>query len=229
MLLPAPPAPKSLLGCVHRRAIWVPTLRGWLLLLIFVAALGWLAMKKVPAFLSLNRPIAAEALVVEGWIPDYGLLAARDEFKSRGYQGLYVTGVPLEKGKPLSHFKTYAEFGAAVLVASGMDSNQVIAVPAPEVRADRTFTTARSLRDLLAKQHPAIHSLNVVSIGPHSRRTRLLYEKAFGKNWQIGMIAIPDHSYDPHYWYRSSNGVRGVLDEAIAYIYARFFFREDKS
>jgi uncharacterized SAM-binding protein YcdF (DUF218 family) len=107
-----------------------------------------------------------------------------------------------------------------------METNMVQAVPAPAVRADRTFTSARALRDFLAAQNPGIHKINVVTVGAHSRRTRLLYEKAFGEGWEVGVIAVPDQNYDARRWYRSSNGVRTILDETIAYVYARFFFRE---
>src|SRR6185436_7146323 len=149
-----------------------------------------------------------------------------DEFKRGGYKRIYVTGGPLDKGVPLAQYKTYAELGAAVVAGPGLDTNTVQAVPAPAVRADRTFTSARALRNFLSKQDTGIHRINVVTVGAHSRRTRLLYEKAFREGWEVGMIAVPDESYDARYWYRSSNGVRNILDETIAYVYARFFFRE---
>ena len=128
---------------------------------------------------------------------------------------------------PLAQYKTYAALGAAVVAGPGLDTNTVVAVPAPAVRADRTFTSARALRDFLSKQKSGVRRINVVTVGAHSRRTRLLYEKAMGDDWQIGMIAVPDESYDLRSWYRSSNGVRNILDETIAYVYARFFFREE--
>ena len=226
---PAPPESfrsKALFGCASRRTVWLPTWRGWLLLLIILAGLFWLIVKNVPAFLTVNNPVAADLLVVEGWLPDYALERARVEFQKGTYQKLYVTGVPLEKGRPLAEYKTYAELGAATLIASGMNSNQVAAVPAPEVRADRTFSTASTLKALFEKDKIAGRKLNLISIGPHARRSRLLYEKAFGEDWEIGIISVAERAYDPHHWYRSSNGVRNVLDEAIAYFYARFFFHE---
>jgi len=35
---------------------------------------------------------------------------------------------------------------------------------------------------------------------------------------------VPDKDYDPERWWRYSAGVRGVIDESVAYIYAKFFF-----
>ena len=95
---PAPARPLRLLGCAQKRLVWMPTLRGWLLLILLIGAAFWLAVKSLPGFLTVNRPIQAEAVVVEGWVPDYALLAARDEFKRGGYKRIYVTGGPLDKG-----------------------------------------------------------------------------------------------------------------------------------
>ena len=69
-----------------------------------------------------------------------------------------------------------------------------------------------------------MRTLNVATEGPHARRTWLLYEKAFGGDAKIGIIAMQTGAYDPQHWWRYSAGVREVLGETIAYIYARFFF-----
>jgi hypothetical protein len=55
-----------------------------------------------------------------------------------------------------------------------------------------------------------------------------LYEKAFGAGTVIGVIAVPDREYEPQRWWASSSGVRDVVDEAVAYLYARFIFRAPK-
>jgi hypothetical protein len=219
---------KALLGCVQRRPVWLPTLRGCLVGLLLLAVLGIVLIKSLPFFLTAHHPIEADILVVEGWIPDYALEAAIGEFKQGTYKRLYVTGGPLEKGLPLSQFKTYADLGASVLVGLGMEKEKLEAVAAPEVRADRTYNSARALREFLRPEKPARHRLNVLSEGPHSRRTRLLFQKAFGNDWEIGVISVPDKSFDIHHWYRSSNGVRSVLDETIAYLYAKLFFHPTK-
>jgi len=40
----------------------------------------------------------------------------------------------------------------------------------------------------------------------------------------VGVIAIEHREYDPKHWWVSSNGVRTVLDELIAYAYALIIF-----
>jgi hypothetical protein len=64
-------------------------------------------------------------------------------------------------------------------------------------------------------------NFNVVSLGPHSRRSRLLFVKALGKDYKVGIIAIENQEYDARQWWASSAGVRTILDESIAYLYAR--------
>jgi hypothetical protein len=69
-----------------------------------------------------------------------------------------------------------------------------------------------------------VYSINVLTAGAHARRTRLLYQKALGRNVTVGIIAASNPDYNPKQWWRYSDGVREVIGESIAYIYAKFFF-----
>ena len=40
----------------------------------------------------------------------------------------------------------------------------------------------------------------------------------------VGIIAVANADYNPKQWWRYSDGVREVIGESIAYIYAKFFF-----
>ena len=53
------------------------------------------------------------------------------------------------------------------------------------------------------------------------RRTHLLFQKAFGNNVAVGVIAVPNPDYDARRWWRYSDGVRDLIGESIAYIYAK--------
>jgi len=163
-------------------------------------------------------------LVVEGWVPDYVLEEARAEFGRHRYLTLYVTGGPLERGGYLSEYKTYAELGAATLIQIGMSKDALEAVPAPLVRQDRTYTSAVALNNWLRQHGVNVTSINVVSMGAHARRSRLLFQEAFGEGSRVGIIAVEDRNYDPRYWWKFSQGVRVVVDELVAYIYAVFVF-----
>lgn len=183
-----------------------------------------LGFRNMNAFLAVNDPVPDGILVVEGWSPDYALEAAMLEFKRNSYHKLYVVGGPLDQGSPLSEYKTYAELGSTILLRMGMDNDTVQAVPSGYVLKDRTYAEAVALQKWL-RQHSTIpNDINLISVGAHARRSRLLFEKAFGNGTRVGITAIEDRNYDPNHWWRSSQGVRLVVDEAIAYCYARLLF-----
>ena len=219
---------KVLCGFLCRRQCLVPTLRGWLLLVLTCAALAIIGARELAQFLTVNDPVPGGVLVIEGWAPDYALEAAMAEFNRTHYDKLFVTGIPLEQGAPLSEYKTYAELGAAVLLKLGLSTNAVQAVPATAVRRDRTYAMATALKHWMGEHGMAPTKVNLMSVGPHSRRSRLIFEKALGGGVTVGIIAIPSRDFDPAHWWRSSQGVRAVLDEALAYAYARLLFSPPK-
>ena len=194
-----------------------------MLALAFTALLLF-SIRGIHPFLAVNNPVDGGALVVEGWLPDYALQGAITEFGKGHYHRVFVTGGPLDNGAPLSEYRTFAELGAATLLHLGLNSNVVQAVPAPRVRLDRTYASAVALKDWLQKQGSTETNINLVSLGAHARRTHLLFQKAFGDKFHIGVIALDNQDYDPNHWWKSSAGVRTVLDESIAYLYARLWF-----
>jgi hypothetical protein len=212
-------------GLFRRREVTLPTWKGWLLVLLLLGFLAFAGLKCSYPFLAVNDSRPGGILVVEGWAPDYGLAAAIDEFRSHHYIKLCVTGIPIEAGAPLSEYKTYAERGAAVLVKLGLPADSLQAVPCPAVHQDRTYTSAATLRSWLTTNGIPATNINLMTIGPHSRRSRLLFQKAFGGNTTIGILSVPPKEYDPEHWWRSSSGFRNVTSEQIAYIYARVLFR----
>ncbi len=209
---------------VRQRACRMPTFRGGLLLLLGLAAMAAGAVRSVHPFLALTDRVPTAVLVVEGWVPDFALQTGLEEFRRGGYREIYVTGIPLEKGNFLSAYGTYAELGRATLERLGAPTAALHAVPAAKVKRDRTFASAVALRDWLRGQGRTPATFNVITTEAHARRTRLLFEKAFGASAKIGIIAAPDERFDGTRWWRSSAGVRTVSDEAIAYLYARFLF-----
>jgi hypothetical protein len=211
-------------GLLRRRECLLPTWRGWLLLLLAGLLLAIVAVRRTQSFLAVNDPVAGGALVVEGWVPDYALEQAIAEFRRHHYTRLYVVGVPMEHGAPLSDYKSYADLAAATLVKLGLDRDSVQAVPTPAVRQDRTYTSALVLKQWLQQHNAMPAELNLISMGAHARRSRLLFEEAFGRDSRVGIIALEDRDYDAAHWWKSSQGVRVVTDELIAYGYARLWF-----
>jgi hypothetical protein len=161
-------------------------------------------------------------------MPDYALQTVLEEFKRNHYEHLYVTGGPMAQGTHLSAYKTYAQLGAATLISLGLDSNLVQAVPAPTVRQDRTYASAVMLKKWLLAHGIQPTSIQVMTDGCHARRSRLLYQLAMGPDVKIGVSSIPSTEYDPRHWWRYSAGVREVMSEGLAYLYARLLFHPTK-
>lgn len=219
-------APRRRLGgLLQQRICWVPTWRGWVLLVLCVGLAGIFAGREMCAFLTVNDPVPGGVLVIEGWAPPYAAREALAEFHRNHYSGIYTTGEPMEEGNPYIGYGDYAELTAARLLEAGAAPELVHAVPAPFVGKDRTYTMAATLKKRLEADGVSTAKVNIISVGPHSRRSRLLYQFAFGPNSQVGMIGLTDRDFDPVHWWRSSNGVRSVISEAIAYGYARLLFR----
>lgn len=215
---------KIYLGLLRRRQCLVPTLRGWLLVALSVTALALVGTFGIGPFLAVTDSVPGGVLVVEGWVPDYMLEAAIAEFKRDHYARLFVTGILLDQGAPLSEYKNYASIGAATLVKLGMSTNEVQAVPTGATRRDRTYAMALSLKHWLRDHDMAPKKVNLMTGGPHARRSRLMFEKALGKGVTVGVIAIPANDYDEQRWWHSSQGVRTIIGEALAYAYARLLF-----
>lgn len=209
---------------IKQKTCTVPTLVGWLLIFILICVAFCILINSVHPFLSLNKPIEAKVLVVEGWLPDYAVAMAMNEFKKSNYSKLITTGGPLEQGEYLSEYTTFAQLSATTFKKLGLDSNVIVAVPTPEVGKNRTYAAACDVKRWMDTSELSIHSINLVSQGAHCRRSWLLYQRAFGEKIKVGIICSPDKSYDAKKWWMSSKGFRAVTDEIIAYAYAKFIF-----
>jgi uncharacterized SAM-binding protein YcdF (DUF218 family) len=175
-------------------------------------------------FLTITKKMNGEFLVVEGWIPASSLNQAIAEFRQGNYQKIITTGCIVKDEWNSGVKVTYAEWGADKLRRLGMPNDLVQPVPCWAVHKDRTYNSALALKKWLQESNVHPKSIDVVSQGPHARRTRLLFQHAFGKDVRVGIIGTRDPDYDPVHWWRSSEGVRDVISEWIAYIYARFLF-----
>ncbi len=190
-------------------------------MLLWVVLTFLFIVTHIQPFLSVSQPIKADVLVVEGWVIDDVLQAASREFKRGNYQLLITTGSTLARGFYLSDYKTHAELAAATLVALGIESDQIIAIPTPEVKIDRTAASALTVKQWLDKANLPIKSLNIYSFDVHTRRSWLTFKKVLEPNIKVGAIAYSDPAYDAKRWWTSSNGFKSVLNETIGYLYAK--------
>ncbi len=209
----------------QRQEIWTLTPQGWLILLAFMTFAIALFVAHVQPFLAVNAPIkTADTLVVEGWIAHSDLQQAFAEFQRGSYRQVIVTGGPINKDFFQTGYDDFAQLAAAKLQDMGVESQQIIAVPSPDAVKDRTYESALTLRQWLESSDVKLKSINLFTHDTHARRSWIMFNKALAPKIKVGIIASKPQYYNPQKWWRSSHGVRTIINESLAYIYAQFFF-----
>lgn len=225
--LKTPPAisGRKAFGLMIRKERWGLSLRGWLVVLCGLLVTTFVLILGIYPFLAVTGRVEGEVLVVEGWVHDYAVRRAVDEFRSGGYSRIFTTGGPVEgMGGYSNDYNTAASVGASRLRAAGIPGELVQMVPCRIADRDRTYNSAVALRQWLHDHNVPMHRMNIVTEDAHARRSRLLFQKAFGKDVKVGIISIPSPDYDATHWWRYSEGVREIIGEGLGYLYARFCF-----
>src|SRR6266581_5007229 len=216
---------QKLWGILTRKERWGFSWRGGLILALLGFSTAVLLLLNVQPFLAETHRVNTNVLVVEGWVHEYAIRAAAQEFKRGSYQRVFTTGGPVTGiGHYVNDYQTSASVGADLLKNAGVPSDSVQMVPSRVMDRDRTYGSAVALREWLREPNMPVHSINVLTEEAHARRTRLLFKEALGNNVIVGIIAVPNPDYDARRWWRYSEGVKEIIGESIAYIYARFFF-----
>lgn len=213
-------------GILTRKERWGLSWFGGLIVFTAILLMFYLFWLSIYPFLAVTQRTDADYLVVEGWIHDYAIRAAVSEFRASSYQRVFATGGPTEgTGEYTNDYNTSANVGADLLKKDGLPAEIVQVVPSHVTDRDRTYSSAVALRNWFRGQRIPVHSLDIVTEALHARRTRLLFQEAFGPETVIGIIAVPTPDYDPHYWWHYSEGLKDVFGETVAYFYVKLFFR----
>lgn len=207
-----------------RRECWTISWWGKVGVLFVLAVLGYGGLRSIHPFLTVSDGGRGEVMVVEGWIGPRRLQEATDAFGSGKYWYVVVVRDVHEDGDKWASGRYKADYVAKYLVDHGVPEDRVHLIFCPVVKRDRTFQCAVAVKDWLQKRGNSPVRVDVATIAAHTRRSRLLYEKAFGPGVAIGAIPLGEPSYDPSCWWRSSDGVREVPFELLAYLYVRLFF-----
>jgi uncharacterized SAM-binding protein YcdF (DUF218 family) len=218
-------AGRAMWGLLDRKERWSLSWRGRLIFAFALLLVGVLVFEGVYPFLATSHRVDADILVVEGWVHDYAICGAVEEFRRGSYRRVFTTGGPVPgSGHYVNDYQTSASVGADLLKHAGVPSELVQMVPSRIMDRDRTYSSAVALRQWFREHNVGVQSVNVVTEDTHARRTRLLFKKALGKKLTVGIIAVPNPDYDPGRWWWYSEGVKDVGSEALAYVYARLFF-----
>jgi uncharacterized SAM-binding protein YcdF (DUF218 family) len=191
---------------------------------VVVLFAAFLFLWRVYPFLAVTHRVDTNVLVVEGWVHEYAIRAAVEEFREGSYQRVLTTGGPVEgSGGYINDYHTNASVGADLLKKYGLSDESVQMVPSRIMDRNRTYGSAVALRNWFREHNMPVRSINVLTEDLHARRTRLLFEKALG-DVVVGVIAVANPDYDSRHWWRYSQGVKDVSIEAIAYVYAELLF-----
>ena len=210
------------LTTIRECRVLTPT--GWATLLMAFGSVLVVIALIIHPFLAPIKPVEGDVLVVVGQFLDYGLKEIKDRFEEGHYKLLVTVGRKYTTGHPMAQYKSEADWTASRLNAQGVLLGKIIPVSITIYpRKDRTYHKALAVKKRLDKVGFAQASIDVVSSGVHARRTWLLFEKAF-PSVDVGVIAITPNSYDTSRWWLFSEGVRSIISESTAYLYARFIF-----
>jgi hypothetical protein len=196
---------------VKKKECLVLTRWGWMLVLVVLALCVTFYMRNIHSFLSICKPVPAQILAVEEWIHPRALESAASEFKDHGYSLLVLPG----DEKP---------WVVTTLERAGVDKTKIVTIPFHPARKDRTFASAVAFRNWLLSSGMSGKAINLFTLDAHARRSWMLFRKALGPDFEVGVISCEDEEYEPDRWWQSSAGFKTVTGETIAYVYTELFF-----
>lgn len=216
---------KALFGLLLRSERWGLSLRGWVLVFLITLGMVLELARNLYPFLAITQLTSGEILVVEGWIHSDSVEQAVREYKAANYQCVLVVSAVYDVGNKWDSRRYKSEYIADDLIGQGVPKDRVHVIFCAVAQKDRTYQSALAVREWLHEQGRPVKFLDVVTIGPHARRSKLLFHRVFRQDEvKIGVLAMSEREYDPEHWWRSSEGIREVLFEAVAYLYVKWFF-----
>lgn len=207
----------------RRRELWLPTLPSLLTILLVLGFLVLFLFRNMAVFMTVNEPVGADYLVIEGWIGKEELEQARAYFDANDFNKTIIVGGPISND--FHGIDTnYAERAAEYLRQQGIPLEKITIVASPYSAQDRTFLNAVMTREWFQQQDISLSRLDVFSSGVHTRRSRDLYRKAFGANVTIGIIAAKPRDFDPAHWWQTSGSGKGVAIEFASWLLVKCCF-----
>ena len=207
----------------RRRNLLVPTLTGWLTILLAFGLVALYLFRGIAGFLTVYQPTDAEYLVIEGWMSKDELDQSLDYFNSADYRLAIIVGGPITNDFH-GIDSNVAERATGYLRDQGLSQDQSVVIATPYSAQDRTFLNAVMTRDWFARQGIELARLDVFSSHVHTRRSRDLYQLAFGDEVTVGVIPSRPHNFDPEHWWRSSASGKRVAVEFAGWLLVKCCF-----
>ena len=195
--------------------------RQWTFLIVAMLVVGFAFVLTIHDFLAITRRVEANVLVVEGWVSNHtAIREAVEEFKKGQYKLLITVGGPIGDVEGSVGQPSAAILAAGELQELGVDNCLIVALTAPTAVQHRTYTGALTLKDWLRESEPQTKAVNIFTIGPHARKSLVLFRKALGPHIDVGVIAGTDDDYNPDYWWMSIQGNYVISRKLLGYLYA---------
>ena len=214
--------PQKFWGLLEYKPQWSLTLKGWLFLFFLLISLLIGLGLVIHPFLRMSKPVDAEIMVIEGWVPDVVIKGAIAEFREKNYHLMITTGNEIGRGKYLSKHKTFADLAGETAIALGLDPKQVIPVPNQTVDINRTAASAEAVKQWLLTSDLEVKAINIYSYDVHTRRSWLVFKTILGPDIKVGAIAFCPPSSGP--WWKTSAGLKSVIVESLAYLYTKLIW-----
>lgn len=202
----------------QRRLVLWPTLLGWSVSLLIIALTAAVWALKGERFLSLTAREPADVLVVEGWIGADAIRDAKAEFYKGNYHYVVATGGLSGKSWEKRRWSYAAEAEEQLLRMGIPRAYVIIAVPRP-AESQRTFGSAVAVWHALKDRGVRPKALNVFTIGPHGRRSRLVYAKVFEASTKVGVISWVPPGYESGAWWHSSERANELMKETVGWFF----------
>jgi len=172
----------------------------------------------VHPFLALNSPVSADTLIVEGWVPDYVLARAAQEFKGGHYTRIFVSGIFSDASQSAQKTNIDGTDAVRQLVGLGISASVIEACPTASASFNRTSHMARSVRDRMRALGVIPGGVNVFTLGPHARQSVLAYQRMLGGLSPVGVISIPKYDYNPSRWWASGAGIKKTTKDFAGWL-----------
>ena len=185
-----------------------------------VSSFSYIYLTHIYSFLAYKKVIDTETAIVEGWIGDSQIAKVANLILSNNaFERVIVTGDKIEFAVKYFPADNYAEIGALRLADCGISESKII-LCSFNARKNRTLNSASYAKPIIEKEETK--SFVIFTYDIHARRTYASYKKVFGNRYKIGIIPLYNGIYNSKNWYKSSEGMKEIIVETVAYLYFKF-------
>ncbi|MCP4766760.1 MAG: hypothetical protein GY875_10875 [Gammaproteobacteria bacterium] len=208
----------------RRRNLVLPTLTGWLVILLVLGLVVVFVFRNMALYLTVNEPVGADYLVIEAWMGKEELDQAHRYFDDEGYGLAILVGGPIDDDFHEMD-SNYAQRAADYLHLKGMPKDKLVVLEPPDSAQNRTFLNAVFVRDWFLQQGGEVANIDIFTSPTHSRRSHELYQIALGESVEVGVVPSNPSDFNPAHWWRSSESGKAVAVEFAAWLLVKCCFR----